>query len=87
VLLPDLLFPFFKANDSKWDGKTFSSLYLVAILRRPDISSIRDLNTSHLRHIGRTRNQIIKATCEKWPEIQPDQLRLYFHCIFPYPPV
>ena len=49
LLLPDL----YVSNElslinSKWDGTTISSLYLCAIFRRYDLSSIRDLNESHI---------------------------------------
>ena len=38
VLLPDL----------KWDGKDLHSLYLVAIVRRRDLLSLRDITIDHL---------------------------------------
>ena len=34
--------------DLKWDKKTLSTLYLLAIVRKRNITSIRDLTTEHL---------------------------------------
>jgi len=58
-----------------------SALYLCAILRRRDFSSIRDLNIHHVLLLIKIRDSIIRATTAKWPEIGADQLRLYFHCM------
>ena len=38
VIVPDL----------KWDGKDLHNIYLVAIVRRRDIFSLRDISTDHL---------------------------------------
>jgi m7GpppX diphosphatase len=38
VLLPDL----------KWDGKTLNNLYLVAIVHKKGIKSLRDLTAQHI---------------------------------------
>ena len=71
----------------KWDRVNLSSLYLSAILRRRDLSSIRDLNESHIPLLKKLRTAVIDATVQKWPEIRPDQLRLYFHCTISFCPV
>jgi len=82
ILSPDLWFVSCDvANwNRKWDGTTISSLYLLAILHRRDLSSIRDLNESHIHLLRTIQTRIIEATVAKWPEVAPDQLRLYFHC-------
>jgi m7GpppX diphosphatase len=49
VLLPDL----------KWDGENKESLYLVAIVRKLDIRSLRDLTAQHLPLL---RNVLNKGT-------------------------
>jgi len=67
----------------KWDGKTISSLYLCAILHRHDLGSIRDLNESHIPLLQNIQRKAIEATTGKWPEVRPDQLRMYFHCKHP----
>ena len=46
VLLPDL----------KWDGKDLHSLYLVAIVRRRDLLSLRDITAEHLPLLKRVLN-------------------------------
>lgn len=86
LLLPDMYVP----NDlsfinRKWDGSTISSLYLCAIFRRYDLSSIRDLNESHIPLLRTIQNSVIHATTSKWPEVSADQLRMYIHCITPQP--
>lgn len=67
-------------NGRKWDGTTMSAMYLSVILRRRDISSIRDLNISHLPLLEKIRTTAVDAITSKWPEVTADQLRLYFHC-------
>ncbi|GMG55001.1 unnamed protein product [Ambrosiozyma monospora] len=48
ILLPDM----------KWDGKSLESLYLCAIVFREDISSVRDLNESHVDYLERILKEI-----------------------------
>ena len=82
ILSPDLSWVSCDVADwiRKWDGSTMSSLYLLAILHRRDLSSIRDLNESHIQLLRNMQTKIIQETVAKWPEVAPDQLRLYFHC-------
>lgn len=68
VLLPDM----------KWDQQSMSSLYLVAIVRRTDISSMRDLNGSHIDYLENLLNNIKHATYEKFP-VEEDELRIFVH--------
>lgn len=68
VLLPDM----------KWDRITMAALYLCCIVTRQDISSIRDLNGSHVEFLKRLRSTILKITSEKYG-ISRDQLRLFIH--------
>ncbi|KAK9462927.1 HIT-like domain-containing protein [Lipomyces oligophaga] len=74
ILLPDL----------KWDRVSTDSLYLVAIVHRRDIFSIRDLNKTHLNWLKEMRDQILTKVCESYPDLQPTQLRLYFHYLPSY---
>src|SRR5438045_8725356 len=62
-----------------------SALYLTAILHRKDLSSIRDLNSSHIPLLTNIREAIVNATTTKWPEVSRDQLRLYVHSTTPPP--
>lgn len=68
VLLPDL----------KWDGKTVETLYLIAIVHRHNIKSIRDLTNEHLPLLYNIRDKGI-ATISKRYGIHRSQLRIYFH--------
>jgi m7GpppX diphosphatase len=66
--------------DMKWDGINIDSLYLVAIVYREDIKSLRDLNISHrewLKSINaKVRNAV--STCYH-KQVAPDHLRLFIH--------
>lgn len=72
VLLPDL----------KWDGCTLEDLYILAVVRRSDLTSLRDLHGEKdadlLRHVGEVGRQVIS---ERYA-IAASQLRVYLH----YPP-
>lgn len=83
MLLPDMSgFRVSSLINRKWDGTTLSSLYLCAILRRRDLSSIRDLNKSHIPLLESIQRTSIHAITAKWPEVSPDQLRIFLHCYF-----
>ena len=71
-------FGFLILPDMKWDLTNVASLYLVALMLRPDIKSLRDLNRSHiplLRSIRREATNIVKS---RWG-LQATELRLYVH--------
>lgn len=68
VLLPDM----------KWDQQSMSSLYLVAIVRRTDISSMRDLDGSHVEYLEALLAKIKDATCKNYP-VKDDELRIFVH--------
>ncbi|XP_039970829.1 m7GpppX diphosphatase [Bactrocera tryoni] len=68
VLLPDL----------KWDGKTLETLYLLAIIHKHDIKSLRDLNHTHLPLLHNLRDGIAVAIEERYG-LSASQLRMYFH--------
>lgn len=66
--------------DMKWDGLNLESLYLVAIVYRDDIKSIRDLKPSDREWLI-TINNKIKTTvpaCYNYT-IRPDELRIFVH--------
>jgi Scavenger mRNA decapping enzyme C-term binding len=74
--------------DSKWDLITRSSLYLVAIIRSKDISSLRDLQKKHLDMLRSIRREAARVV-EKWG-LGPRDLRLFVHyqpsyCELSYP--
>uniref|UniRef100_A0A182RW85 m7GpppX diphosphatase n=1 Tax=Anopheles funestus TaxID=62324 RepID=A0A182RW85_ANOFN len=68
ILLPDL----------KWDGKTVEQLYLLALVRRRDIRSLRDLTPAHLPLLRNVQSRGI-AAIEKRYGIGASQLRIYLH--------
>ncbi|VEU22684.1 DEKNAAC103737 [Brettanomyces naardenensis] len=68
ILLPDM----------KWDGTTIESLYLVCIVFRDDISSIRDLTEDDIPYLKRIKESILVEVPKKYG-IARDQLRLYVH--------
>jgi len=68
VLLPDL----------KWDCKQVEDLYMVAIVQRRDIRSIRDLNDKHLPLLRNLQSSCLKAIEEKY-KVTSHQLKAYIH--------
>ncbi|KAK9390832.1 HIT-like domain-containing protein [Lipomyces mesembrius] len=74
ILLPDL----------KWDRTTMDSVYLVAIVHRRDIASIRDLNKSHIAWLKSVDSEIIQAATQKYSAISSTQLRVYVHYLPSY---
>lgn len=68
VLLPDM----------KWDTINLASLYLCSIVNRTDISSVRDLNESHLPWLINLNKTLRRVTSEKYA-IEKDQLRIFIH--------
>ncbi|KAL8997216.1 MAG: hypothetical protein Q9169_003482 [Polycauliona sp. 2 TL-2023] len=70
---------FLLAPDLNWDRKTLTSLHLLALVERRDLWSLRDLKKSHIVWLKLMREKVIEATVKKYPEIDHDQLKLYFH--------
>ncbi|KAH8295354.1 hypothetical protein KR018_010401 [Drosophila ironensis] len=68
ILLPDL----------KWDGRNVENLYLLGIVRKHDIKSLRDLNGTHLELLRNLRESSKKAIFERYG-VNPNKLRMYFH--------
>ena len=70
LLMPDL----------NWDRKTMTGLHLLAIVNRRDIWSLRDLKKNHVVWLKHMREKVLEGTTKKYPEIEKDQIKLYFHC-------
>lgn len=68
ILLPDL----------KWDGKTVETLYLIAIVHRHNLKSLRSLSGEHLPLLRNIRDKGIAAIANRY-NIPRSQLRIYFH--------
>ena len=67
VLIPDL----------KWDTKDLNNLYLVAVVRRRDILSLRDLTAEHiplLRHIMTSGKVSLSLSLSFPPSLPPPYL-------------
>ncbi|CCD26790.1 5'-(N(7)-methyl 5'-triphosphoguanosine)-(mRNA) diphosphatase NDAI_0I02210 [Naumovozyma dairenensis CBS 421] len=70
ILLPDM----------KWDGLSIDSLYLVAIVYRDDIKSVRDLKPTDKEWLTNLNNKIksVVPGCYNYA-INPDELRIFVH--------
>lgn len=66
--------------DMKWDGMNLDSLYLVAIVYRTDIKTIRDLRYSDRQWLINLNNKIrsIVPGCYNYA-VHPDELRILVH--------
>ncbi len=62
-----------------WDRKTIEALYLLAIVERRDIWSLRDLKKKHVPWLKHMRAKLVDATVEAYPQIDTDQLKLFCH--------
>ncbi|PVH16757.1 uncharacterized protein CXQ87_004309 [Candidozyma duobushaemuli] len=68
VLLPDM----------KWDKISMDALYLMAIVQRTDISSVRDLNSSHIDFLKSLQERVKKLANETYG-VAEDELRVFIH--------
>lgn len=64
--------------DMKWDLKTMSSLYLVALVQDRNIRSLRDLRRKHIDLLTSIRSEADRIVQQKW-NLQKGALRLYIH--------
>ncbi|KAF8228052.1 HIT-like protein [Tricholoma matsutake] len=64
--------------DMKWDLKTLSSLYLVALVQDRSIRSLRDLRKKHVGMLDAIRREADRVVGEKW-ELGKGALRMYVH--------
>ncbi|XP_016125074.1 m7GpppX diphosphatase [Sinocyclocheilus grahami] len=68
VLLPDF----------KWDQKQLQDLYLIAIVHRKDVKSLRDLTSEHLPLLTNIRSKGEDAIQRQY-SVPPSKLRVYLH--------
>jgi m7GpppX diphosphatase len=66
VILPDM----------KWDARTVSALYLVAIARDRELKSLRDLKARHLGMLNAIKREAEKIVNEKYEKVR---LRMFVH--------
>jgi m7GpppX diphosphatase len=64
--------------DMKWDMRTMSSLYLLAIVRDGSIRSLRDLRERHLALLRAIRDEATRIVVTKWRMVQ-GAVRMYVH--------
>ncbi|AMD20117.1 HCL034Cp [Eremothecium sinecaudum] len=66
--------------DMKWDGISLESMYLVAIVYRTDIRSLRDLKPEHIDWLVSLNNKIrsVVPGCFNY-SIRSDELRIFVH--------
>ncbi|SCU85529.1 LANO_0C04544g1_1 [Lachancea nothofagi CBS 11611] len=66
--------------DMKWDGVNLDALYLVALVFRSDIRSLRDLKPEHKPWLIEVLNKIrtVIPACYNYA-IHPDELRVFVH--------
>ncbi|KAH6659221.1 HIT-like domain-containing protein [Truncatella angustata] len=62
-----------------WDRETIEALHLLGIVERRDLWSLRDLKKKHIQWLKHMRAKMIDATVQKYPQIEQDQLKLFFH--------
>jgi m7GpppX diphosphatase len=64
--------------DMKWDRKTVSSLYLVAIVQDRSIRTLRDLTKKHIGLLCNIRDIAQQTVLHKWG-LERGSLRMYVH--------
>ncbi|KAJ2887050.1 hypothetical protein H4R27_000242 [Coemansia aciculifera] len=74
---PDPDSGFIIVPDLKWDATNTDNMYLVAIVHRRDLRSLRDLTRNHLSLLNNIRSKAAVAA-QKYG-VSSDQLRLYIH--------
>lgn len=66
------------APNSKWDCKNLDSLYLLAIVKRDDLASIRDLTAEHIPFLLSIKKKAEEICREKY-NMAADEIKIYFH--------
>lgn len=75
---PDPELGFVLLPDMKWDRKNSDQLYLVAIVHKHGIKSLRDLNMQHLPLLENIRSKCLAGIKEQFG-VPPHQMRVYLH--------
>ncbi|CCJ30954.1 unnamed protein product [Pneumocystis jirovecii] len=77
---PDTTNGFVVLPDLKWDRKTISALYYIAIINRQDISSLRDLRKEHIPLLLHIKQSALDSILQKHPELhQPSYYHFHVH--------
>ncbi|XP_048853720.1 m7GpppX diphosphatase [Brienomyrus brachyistius] len=75
---PDPQVGFVLLPDFKWDQKQLDDLYLIAIVHRRDIKSLRDLRGEHLQLLENIRSKGEDAVRQRY-DVAPNRLRVFLH--------
>jgi len=75
---PDPDVGFILLPDMKWNGLQVEDMYLVCIIHRRDVLSLRSLTTEHLPLLRNIYNKGIAAITEKY-SVHKSKLRIYLH--------
>jgi len=76
----DPLTGFYLLPDSKWDRRTLTGIYLLAICKDPEIRSLRDLDGhKHMPLLEGIKKGVEEVVPIKFPGIQANQLRCFIH--------
>lgn len=75
---PDPLTGFIIIPDSKWDGKTISSVYLQALVHRRDVLSLRDIRPKHLPMLKKIKEEGERLVMERYG-LGKGKVRLLVH--------
>ncbi|KAI4875906.1 hypothetical protein NFI96_009886 [Prochilodus magdalenae] len=75
---PDPNLGFVLLPDFKWDQKQLDDLYLIAIVHRRDIKSLRDLSADDLPLLNNIRQKGLEAVQKRY-DVRPSKLRVYLH--------
>ncbi|KAI9444282.1 scavenger mRNA decapping enzyme [Lactarius indigo] len=71
-------FGFLISPDMKWDLTSTASLYLLALMLRPDIKCLRDLTYLHLPLLRSIRREATNVVKTRWG-LEATELRLFVH--------
>ncbi|GMT12786.1 hypothetical protein PFISCL1PPCAC_4083, partial [Pristionchus fissidentatus] len=66
------------APDLKWNGEDVENRYMLAVVNRRGIKSVRDLTANDLLLLENVRDKGLCAIRGKY-YVRPDQIRIYFH--------
>ncbi|TRY96590.1 hypothetical protein DNTS_007578 [Danionella cerebrum] len=75
---PDPKTGFVLLPDFKWDQKQLQDLYLIAIIHRRDVKSLRDLTSEHLPLLTNIRRKGEDTILQKY-SVSASKLRVYLH--------
>ncbi|XP_053500877.1 m7GpppX diphosphatase [Ictalurus furcatus] len=75
---PDPRVGFVLLPDFKWDQKQLDDLYLIAIVHRKDVKSLRDLTPDHLPLLRNVREKGLEAIMKRY-SVPASKLRVMLH--------